>query len=335
MKKHNPFKRIWRFKMHVANALILLIGLPVFVLGQGDGPRFYWKTLSGMNAVPVIGSSKSGNTNPSDPSHAVVSPGSEFTATLAMPGYARIFTLFNRSAMASVILPVGRISGTVNVDGLDVSQTARGFGDPMLQFGINIIGPKAIKNIPDMIRYKPGFSLDIIGSLAVPIGEYDNTSQVNIGQNRWYGRIGFPIIWQLGKWVPGKQTTLEFLPAVWFFSDNNDFVGQKMETKPMFQVEGHLTHDFMERFWGSLDAIWYTGGEATIDTLPPTGKLSNFGIGGTLGYQINDNMQLTIGYMTTVNDPDPEDLKMDGFTIKLIYGWHKLIEGINRLKGKD
>jgi len=330
MKNHNLNNYSRRLRVITLSVFTLILVLPAFIFAQGDGPRFYWKGLAGMNAVPVISSSKSGNSNPSDPSHTV-NPGSEFTATLAMPGYARIFTLFNRSATASVIVPVGRISGTVNVDGLDVSQTARGFGDPMLQLGINIIGPKAIKNIPDMIRYKPGFSLDVIGSLAVPIGEYDNESQINIGQNRWYGRIGFPIVWQLGSWVPGKRTTLEFLPAVWFFSDNNDFVGQKMETKPMFQVEGHLTRDFMERFWGSLDAIWYTGGEATIDTLN-AGKLNNFGIGGTLGYQVNDNLQLNIGYMSTFNDPDPEDLKLDGFTIKLIYGWHKMIEGINRLK---
>jgi hypothetical protein len=332
MRKYNPNIVFRCFRNIAAGALMLMILLPAFLFAQGDGPRFYWKGLAGTNAVPVIGSSKSGNANPSDPSHTV-SPGSDFTATLAMPGYARMFSLFNRSAMASVIVPVGRIAGTVNVNGLDVSQTARGFGDPMLQFGINIIGPKAIKNIPGMLRYKPGFSMDIIGSLAIPIGEYDNESQVNIGQNRWYGRIGFPIVWQLGRWVPGKRTTLEFLPAVWFFSDNNDFVGKTMETKPMFQVEGHLTRDFMERFWGSLDAVWYTGGEATIDTLN-AGKLNNFGIGGTLGYQVNDNMQLTLGYMSTFNDSNPEDLKMDGFTLKLIYGWHKLIEGINRLKSE-
>jgi hypothetical protein len=332
MRKHQPIKNSRCFSILAASAFMILLILPALVNAQGDGARFYWKGLAGINALPVISSSKSGNANPSDPSHAV-SPGSEFTAALAMPGYARMFTLFNRSAMASVIVPMGRISGDVIVSGLDVSQTARGFGDPMLQLGVNVIGPKAIQNIPDMLRYKPGFSLDIIASLAIPIGEYDNESQVNIGQNRWYGRIGFPIVWQLGKWVPGKRTTLEFLPAVWFFSDNNDFVGQKMETKPMFQAEGHLTRDFMERFWGSLDAIWYTGGEATIDTLN-TGKLNNFGIGGTLGYQINDNLQLTISYMSTVNDLAPEDLKMDGFTVKLIYGWHKLIEGMHRLNSE-
>jgi hypothetical protein len=332
MRKHVPNNHSRCFRIITVSAFTLMLALPSLIHAQGDGPRFYWKGLAGFNAVPVIGSSKSGNANPSDPSHTV-SPGSEFTATLAMPGYARMFTLFNRSAMASVIVPVGRISGDVIVNGLDVSQTARGFGDPMLQFGINVIGPKGIKNIPDMLRYKPGFSMDIIGSLAIPIGEYDNESQVNIGQNRWYGRIGMPIVWQLGKWVPGKRTTLEFLPAVWFFSDNNDFTGKKMETKPMIQVEGHLTRDFMERLWGSLDVVWYTGGEATIDTLN-AGKLNNFGIGGTIGYQVNDNMQLTISYMSTFNDPEPEDLKMDGFTVKLIYGWHKLIEGMNRLKGE-
>jgi hypothetical protein len=43
-----------------------------------------------------------------------------------------------------------------------------------------------------------------------------------------------------------------------------------------------------------MDVVWYTGGEATIDTLK-TEKLNNFGIGGTLGYQVNDNLQLTVG----------------------------------------
>ncbi len=185
----------------------------------------------------------------------------------------------------------------------------------MLQFDINVIGPKAIMNIPDMLRYKPGFSVDIIGSLAIPIGEYDNTSPINIGQNRWYGRIGAPVVWQIGPWVPGKRTTLEFLPAVWFFSDNNDFVGKTMETEPMYQLEGHLTRDFMERIWGSFDVISYSGGKATIDGVEGN-SLNNLGMGGTLGYQINDNMQLNISYSTTVNDNDSEDLKMDGFVLR-------------------
>ena len=33
----------------------------------------------------------------------------------------------------------------------------------------------------------------------------------------------------------------------------------------MYQLEGHLTRDFMERLWGSFDVISYSGGKATID----------------------------------------------------------------------
>jgi hypothetical protein len=68
---------------------------------------------------------------------------------------------------------------------------------------------------PDALRFEPGFSLDLLADLAFPIGEYDSSKSVNLGQNRWYGRLGFPIVWQLGPCVPGKRTTLEFLPAVW------------------------------------------------------------------------------------------------------------------------
>ena len=30
----------------------------------------------------------------------------------------------------------------------------------------------------------------------------------------------------------------------------------------------------------------------------------------------------------------PEDLKMDGFRVTLLYGWHPLVEGMRRLKGE-
>lgn len=296
---------------------------------QGDGPRFYWKTLMGTNAVPLIHSSMGGNANPLDPSHAVV-PGAEFSSTTNMLGYAKMLPLFKRSAMISVMAPMGRMNGTVNLNGLDYSRTTRGYGDPMLQMTVNLLGPKAIMNIPDMLRYEPGFSLDIIGSVCFPIGEYDNTTPLNIGQNRWYGRIGAPIVWQLGAWVPGKRTTFELLPAVWLFGDNTDFVGKTMSTDPMVQVEGHLTRDLMEKLWVSLDAVSYTGGKATIDGVAGE-ELDNVGFGGTVGYSLNANMQLNLSYISTVNDGAPEDLKMDSFRFTLIFGWHKLVEGMQRL----
>jgi hypothetical protein len=294
--------------------------------------RFYWKTLSDANAVPVIVNSISGNTNPFDPAHIVVSGDAKVDATMALGGYARTFTLFGRSGIGAFIAPMGRLSAEATVSGETFTQASNGFGDPMVEFVLNVIGPPAQRNIPDSLRYEPGFSVDVLADLALPVGKYNNTQPLNLGQNRWYGRVGAPILWQIGAWVPGRRTTLEFLPAVWLFGPNDDYVGQTLETDPMFQLDAHMTRDFTEHFWGSFDTTWYTGGQATVSGV--TGeKLNNFGLGFTLGYTINDNLGFTVGYKSTVRDFDPGDLRMDNFTVSLVYGWHSLIEGTKRLKG--
>lgn len=307
------------------------------VLGQQPAQaqvpaRFYWKTLSGGNAVPVVFNSLSGNANPFDPAH-VVEPGANFDATMALTGWAHTYTLFDRSAMAAVILPMGRVSGGATVAGRTASQTSSGFGDPMLEFNVNLIGPKAQNNIPDVLRHEPGFSLDLLVDLAIPIGQYDSSQTLNLGQNRWYGRVGMPVIWQLGPWVPGRRTTLELLPAVWWFATNDNFAGGTLKTDPMFQLDAHLTRDFTEHFWGGLDLSWYKGGGSTINGVQG-GKLNNLGFGLTLGYTVNENLTMTVGYKSTLNDSAPTDLRMDGFMLTLVYGWHPLVEGTKRLKSE-
>ena len=294
--------------------------------------RFYWKTLTDANAVPLIYNSVSGNTNPFDPAH-IVAPGANIDATIAIAGYAHTFSLFDRAAMAAIVLPMGRISGEVTAAGKTFNQSTNGFGDPMIEFNLNVIGPKPQKNIPDALRYEPGFSVDVLADLAIPIGDYDSSQPLNLGQNRWYGRLGAPIIAQLGPWVPGRRTTLEFLPAVWLFGTNDNYVGQTLKTDPMFQLDAHLTRDFTETFWGSIDASYYSGGKSSINGVDGK-KLNNFGVGLTLGYQINDNLGLTFGYKSTVNDTAPTDLRMDSFMITLVFGWHPLLEGSRRLKGE-
>jgi hypothetical protein len=185
-----------------------------------------------------------------------------------------------------------------------------------------------------VIRYEPGFSLNLLADLAIPIGEYNSNQALNIGLNRWYGRLGAPTVWQIGDWVPGRRTTLEFLPAVWLFGDNTDYAGgQTLKTDPLFQLDVHLTRDFTPSFWGALDFVWYKGGQASINGVAAS-KLDNVGGGLTLGFTINDNLTLTAGYKSTFNSSSPGELRMDGLMISLVYGWHPLIEGMRRLKGE-
>jgi len=329
-----PMKPLAWLQIFVAMMFALGALCPPQALAQVPA-RFYWKGLSDAEAVPVIFNSISGNTNPFDPAHIVVpNANTNIEATLAIAGYARTFSLFDRSAMAAILLPMGRVSGEVTAAGKTLNQSANGFGDPMFEFNINVLGPPAQKNIPDALRYEPGFSVDLLADLAVPIGEYDSSQALNLGQNRWYGRLGAPVVWQLSPWVPGRRTTLEFLPAVWLFGPNNDYVGQTLKTDPLFQLDAHLTRDFTEHFWGSLDAAWYYGGKATINGVSGE-KLNNYGAGFTLGYKINDNLNLTVGYKSTLNDTAPNALRMDTFMLTLVYAWHPLIEGSRRLKGEQ
>jgi hypothetical protein len=314
-------------------AVALAAFCPMLALAQIP-PRFYLKGLAGANAVPVIYQDFSGNSNPFDPSHAV-SPEALIDAEVVTVGAAKMLPLFDRTATIALLGTMGRLSAATEAGGETASESARGYGDPMLEFGINVIGPSAIMDIPDMIRYEPKFSLDLIADLYFPVGEYDNERALNIGQNRWYGRVGAPIVWQLGAWVPGRRTTLEALPSLWLFDDNTDFLGETLSTDPTFQLETHLTRDLTGSLWASLDATWKTGGETTVGDGEEGDSVDTLGVGFTLGYQVNDNLACTFGYMSTVNDGDPGDLQLDVFRVSLTYGWHKLVEGQKRLASEQ
>ena len=237
---HCPFTACSRCLQ--ATIIVLITLCQMSALAQIP-PRFYWKSLSDANAVPVIFQSLSGNANPLDPAY-VVSPNGSVDANILTVGYAKMLPLFDRTLTLAVLEPMGRISGNTSVAGRSYNQAANGFGDPMVEAGINLIGPKAMRTIPELLRYEPKLSLDVIVDVAFPIGSYNSSQPLNLGQNRWYGRLGAPIVWQLGPWVPGRRTTLEALPSVWAFTDNYNYVGTTLSTEPMFQLELHLTRDF-------------------------------------------------------------------------------------------
>lgn len=299
-------------------------------------PRFYWKTLQGMHAVPVIAMSVSGNVNPLDPSYILLpSVSASLSADVAIAGYAKMFPVWNKAAMLALTMPMGRIEGDFVIDGSLSRESSSGFGDPMVEFNMNLIGPPPIMKLSDLLRYEPGFSLDLVVDVMFPLGQYDNTQSLNLGQNRWYGRIGTPIIWQLGPWIPASRTTLEIFPSVWLFGDNDDFVGDNLSSDPTFELEAHLTRNFTSKFWGSLDATYSSAGDATITTTTMSQTTSGSDmtlVGFTLGYQINDSMQLTLGYKSTLNnDAGSSDLQMSTFMISFTTAWHRLLEGASRL----
>jgi hypothetical protein len=300
---------------------------------QGDGPRAYWKSLSGGSGVTFWAIDASGNSNPFDEAH-VLDPDAAFDANVALLGYHRSLDLFGRSSVASVLLPVGNLEGSLSGVPIDQGESASGYGDPMLQLDVNLVGAPAMTDLASLMRYEPKFTLDLLASLALPVGEYDESSALNLGQNRWYGRIGAPAMWTFGPWVPGERTTLEVLPALWWFTDNEDYQGsQTLETDPMLGIEAHLTRDLTETLWGSIDSAWFNGGESSLNGVSGL-AVDNVGVGLTLGFQVSDNLSINTSYFTTIDDSGSDDLRGDEFRLMFTYGWHPLLEGMKRLAGE-
>ena len=135
----------------------------------------------GGNGVPVIFNSISGSVNPFDDPAMTVAPGASIDAILALTGYAHSSSLWDRAAMGAIILPMGRLSGDLTVVGNTVHQSASGFGDPMLEFTINLIGPPAQKTLADALRYQPGLLTRPARRPGAPIGESTTAAGVEPG----------------------------------------------------------------------------------------------------------------------------------------------------------
>jgi len=163
----------------------------------------------------------------------------------------------------------------------DVQPVGQRFGDPMLEFKINVLGPPAQKNIPDLLRYEPGFSVNLLADLAFPIGEYDNDQPLNLGRTAGMGAWARPSSGSSARGCgPPHDPGIPARRVV--FRKQRRLCRQTKKTDPMFQVDAHLTRDFTERFWGSLDAAWYYGGKSSINGVAGE-KLNNLGVGLTLG----------------------------------------------------
>jgi hypothetical protein len=60
--------------------------------------------------------------------------------------------------------------------------------------------------------------------------------------------------------------TLEVIPAITFFTNNNDFFGGKtLKQASLYSVQGHFIYQFFPAFWAALNATYYGGGRTTID----------------------------------------------------------------------
>ena len=343
MQSKNKHTRLWAFLATLA-IFLSFSGGPA--LAVDDGARAYWKGRDGTNVVSfqyLNLNMQASDTQQFDPSQFIY-PNSDTEANVMIANYARHLTLFNRASSFAVNIAGGSADLDVNTSivpsqflppgiapGTTFSQSTSGFADPSVQLDVNLFGTSQLKSTVDLVNYEPKWTLDAAVLLAFPIGEYDDDKLVNMGLNRWYGRFAFPFKYHFRVFSPGYMTSLEITPSVWLFAENDDFVGQKLENDPLWQLESHLTHDFTRSFFGSLDLLYRGGFQSEINGVEVGDDLNIGNLGFTLNYQATDNLTIRTSYSSNVFGDD--DLDNSVIRIQVAYSWHRLMENMKKLKG--
>jgi len=311
-----------------------------------DGARAYWKARDGTHVVStqyLFLDMVATDTQAFDPAHFIF-PNSKAEANLFMASYAYHFTLLDRPSSVALNL----LGGSANVDvdtnfapsqflpsgvapGASFSQSATGFGDPTVQLDVNLFGTPPLISTVDLLNYEPTWTIDAAVMLAAPIGQYDDDRLINMGQNRFFGRFALPMKYHFGAFAPGQMSSIELTPSVWLFDQNDNFLGRKLENDPLWQLEGHVTHDFTRSFSGSLDLLYRRGFQSEIDGVEVGDELEVGNLGLTLSYQVTDNLALRAGYSSNLFGDDGLDNSV--VRLQFVYGWHRLSENMKKLRG--
>jgi len=338
-------------KPYSITRFLSLVGLPLVVLLIGeparavdDGPRTYWKTRAGTNIVSVqylnlhLLASDSLQFDPT----SYIYPAADVSADIFLASFARHMTLFNRPTVVSANV----VAGSVHVDfdtsrtppaflppgvvpSTSFSQATSGYADPAIQIDMNLFGTPPLNAGFDLLNYEPKWTLDVAVMLGIPVGEYDSDKVVNLGLNRTYGRIAFPFKYHFGVFAPGYMRSLEIIPSVWLFGENDDYVGQKLDNDPLWQLEAHWTQDFTRHFYGSIDLLYRKGFQSKFNGIDVGDDLEVGDIGFTLNYQVTDNLTLRTSYSSNVFGNNKIDNSLIRFQI--VYGWNQAMQNLMKL----
>jgi len=302
---------------------------------QDDGARAYWKAMAGTNVVgfQYLPFNAVTLSEAFDPAHYLF-PESDVEGNLFLLNYSRHLSLFGRTASLSAFL----IGGNLDVEffggtpGVGLKQSSHGFGDPSVQLTLNLVGAPSLPSFYHVSKYEPKAVLDISVLGAFPIGEYSDSSFVNMGLNRWWGRVALPFTYHFGPYVPGYRTSVEIVPSAFLFAPNDNFVGRELKNDPLLQVEAHVTRDFTSMFFGSADLLYRHGAQTTVDDTEAEEQLDALAVGFTLDFQATDNFGVRFSYQALVGGGS--DIDGDMFRIMGYFGWNALVEKVKKLEGE-
>jgi hypothetical protein len=294
------FDRAWNApKARATSRLSLGVALGVIasVSGVADAnaqeaePRSYTNTPVGLNFL-IAGYVYAQGRMAFDPDSAIAD--AKFHSNTEVLAYVRSFDVGGQSAKFDVILPAASFSAQGIVNGQPREREMTALGDPRFRVSFNLFGAPALP-AKDFANYKQDLIVGVSLQVSTPLGQYDDSKLLNLGNNRWSFKPELGISKAWGQW------TFEVTPSVTFFSDNTDFFGgNTFAQAPIYAVQGHVLYNFPSGVWMALDGIYFAGGRTALNGVKSDNEQANTRAGFTLALPIDIHNSLKLSASTGI-----------------------------------
>ena len=286
--KRKTRKRTSRL-LHIAAACIGFAWLAFAARGafaQDLEPRSYVNTPVGLNFLIGAYGYVDGNVA-FDPEAPIAD--AHYHQNTVIAAYARSFGLFGNSAKFDVIVPYSHLTGSaLQTNGVLRERDVEGFNDPRFRLSYNFYGAPALA-VKDFGSYKQDLIIGASLQIGVPLGQYDSSKVVNLGNNRWMIKPELGISKAWGPWI------VEVAPSVTFYTNNTDFNnGKTFEQDPLYSLQTHVVYGFSNGMWLAGDAIYFHGARSKVNGVQDDNLQSNTRGGLTLAIPVDRNNSLKL-----------------------------------------
>jgi hypothetical protein len=227
-------------------------------------------------------------------------------------GYGQVFNFFGQSAKAALVLPA--INGSLDglLDGQPTVLKRRGRADAIILFSTNLYGAPSLTG-KQFRQYRQETVVGVSMQVRVPTGEYDNTRLINLGANRYSIRPRLGVSHHRQSW------TYEIAIGSTIYTDNNDFVGSKLEREAVHDIQIHAIRHFRPGMWLAFNAIKVHGGRTIVDGVGNDDLQKTDRLGLTFSLPLAPHHSLKAVAQTGVNTRIGADL--NSLTIAYQYAW--------------
>lgn len=198
----------------------------------------------------------------------------------AVLGYARILDVWGMSGKFDVALPVASFAGSADVYDRNVTREVAGLSDPAFRFAVNFIGSPAL-SLKEFRSYRQDLIVGASILVSAPLGQYDSSKLINLGNNRWKIRPEIGVSKAIGPVI------LEAAQGVVLFTDNDAYFGSHvLEQRPIYTTRANLIYRF-EDASAAINVLYFTGGQTAIDGLLRDDRIETWRFGSTLTIDVD------------------------------------------------